>query len=600
MKPIIGQLEKLSLRSLFSNEKGVSIIQVLIAASMVSVVSLGVMEAFKQSTKTAKRAAVEQTTNQMLYELESFFRDSKICRATLFNKSPIGDNGTDISEVIKINGIEDLKSYEGDSADIEPAEVTTYNSLLADINKKKILLKTDCNITGDATATNPCTLGQGTSGRILIYDMKIRCFEKNDGGCPPTPKSPTGSSQALLTFKVVRGATIGKDPTGSSSSGLFGSKEVMKKIPIIVSMDSNNKISSCVTELKNYYDEACNDLLQGDVDASGDLKCKNIKIDSKSGAFSITAKGHTKVRGVHKVRKFVDVDSGTAITEGSTIDGSLRADGEGIFKKDFSIFNGALLLGDFGTEFVQIDDEGDHTIKISGIGGNIGLGYLELGDSLKLTGSSKFLGIQNTALPAFHLDVTGTGYFSNELTVDQDIIVDRDVIFNLPTEKARMRIQSGFLEFTGGIVQINGGHNDGSYSATEAGDGDKVATQDWVVQLFDGRLGNQATGKVIDHILEYSSYDAIRSLKRTVCENISPSGVRQWAGTKCNTFYKSGCSGDQALYGISNGSKLCTNIIPSNSECSNSNYPIGVTSGGSMNCASISGSLGPIIYSNLN
>ncbi|MDH5580746.1 MAG: hypothetical protein OEY33_02490, partial [Bdellovibrionales bacterium] len=70
------------------SEDGVSILQVLMVAGVVSVISLGVVNIMKLSTKVAKRSSEDFEIERAQYFIESLFRDSKTCRSTLFNKNP--------------------------------------------------------------------------------------------------------------------------------------------------------------------------------------------------------------------------------------------------------------------------------------------------------------------------------------------------------------------------------------------------------------------------------------------------------------------------------------------------------------------------------
>src|SRR5574343_422531 len=115
-------------KNFIDNNNGVAIFQVLIAAAMVAVVSMGIMQTMKTSSQIAKKAAQDFEVKRIVYNLESILKDSSVCRSTFYGMQPAG-KGLDfnggpqiIDSIILRNNIDSINTWEGATSDIDATE----------------------------------------------------------------------------------------------------------------------------------------------------------------------------------------------------------------------------------------------------------------------------------------------------------------------------------------------------------------------------------------------------------------------------------------------------------------------------------------------
>lgn len=587
-------------RFLKSNNGSV-LLQVVIIGGLVATASMVISKMTGISLRGQKKTSQNFEIEQSLYQIESFFRNSKVCKSTLFDKNPTGEGET-VDEIISLQNIDSINVYTDIGADplvdtdnIDDDERTAFSAL----SSKKSLLRANCG-PPPSSDPDPCSLGTGSSGRVYIYDMKIKKFEVNANPY----NSPLGSSQATLEFKVVRGETIRTgDLTRRSSSA--GAIVQVKRIPITVSLDGNGKITSCATELEDYFDEGCEDLIGGKVDRSGNLKCKNIVIQSDSLStnhpFSITSRKDTLVDGTQLVLKSIDVeekldDSNTYSPLGDNSPGSIRTDHGALIKDNLTITSGKLLLGPYGSERTSISSEVSKTLTVAEKN-NPSKGIVQFETGAFLNGEGDMLSVQTAVdslknpiriSPSYHLDVKGTGKVSNDLFVEENIYAKQ----GLSIKSATLKLNGGKLQLNGGTVQIDESLNDGQDIENK----DLMATRKWVYWIFKDRLGDVAVEGVFDEIIEHPG-NALTSLKKSSCNNVNSNSL--W-GSSCSYNRNDNCSSGSAMKGFNSSGKVtCGNILPGSS-CSSNQIATGIRENGSLNCVDatshLKSTIGSFIY----
>ncbi|RLA67857.1 MAG: hypothetical protein DRQ88_00925, partial [Epsilonproteobacteria bacterium] len=533
----------------FLGQEGVSLIIVIAAMGMVGAVSLGVMQAFKSSTKISKRASQELEFQRFAYRLESLLRDSEICRSTFLGMSPIG-KGTDfnggpqnIPALIKRKDLDTINIWKGTSADIDSDEYASFEALPV----KNTYIKADCPEVGTAPGfpeQRPCLLGAGSPAAILIRSIKILAHETSHP-LAGKEKSPykNDPNQATVEVWARRSIAMGKDLNSMSREDKsklvqisIGTLEFPLRIPITVSLDSNNRITNCASTLKDYFDVACKDLFEGVLDTAGNLKCKNLTIypdpTSTSPTVSLTTEGDLdiQVQAAHGMGSPTQL--GDQVVMGNLIVGSdaggPSSNGDANIgdtftnKDDVTITNGALSFGDLAAKDVQMNAGVTKELIISGIpgGSDSSQGRLFLGNSPVMHGQNSRLGIGNAA-PAYTLDVTGTGRFSQNTIVDQNLNARAKVQIG-DTVKATFEIKNGKLVLTGVDFEINSANNRnwsaGDQTTSSASNRDLMATRWWAKKLFDTRLGTvDAIDGVMDKILDTGGVPALTDLRQKVC-----------------------------------------------------------------------------------
>jgi hypothetical protein len=604
------------------SEDGVSILQVLMVAGVVSVISLGVVNIMKLSTKVAKRSSEDFEIERAQYFIESLFRDSKTCRSTLFNKNPTLEDGDNVNEIINLTGIEDVKVYidkndpPDDTDDIDAHENTEYEDLYNDPNKKKVLLKLDCPKTGKLEDLKPCTWGTGTSSRIFFTDMRVVAYGNSNA---PYFNAP---DQASLEYTIIRGGLIGKSFMDANEKSLtqkekeqrlraqqqsLGAAKIKRRIQLSLSLDSNKKITNCVTELKDYFDEACEDLLQGKIDKSGNLKCKNVFLFPRNESPenpAITSNGKMEIQGSLFNKKFTNpteepLQKYTSAADtngvfnlgdlpgGTTNNGSMNISGHAIFKSDVNILSGNLLFGGLtNNEKAQLKRTSDRELTLSSkTSPSLDYGVLKLGSTTRIIGKNSFLGINTSGDPDAHLNVEGDTHFNGNLIVDGEGYTKTSLKFYNDDETKINTITSsgGNIDMEGSVVKIIGQNR-----TPLSGNDNYVATRGWVYDLFSSRLGGDAVEGVIDNILEDShSGTPLGKLSQSFADALSPNSVSNPPKMKPS----GACNFPQAARGFtSSGAISCTQIIQANTSCSNGFVAHGINPDGTVKCVSFDNS----------
>jgi hypothetical protein len=614
----------------FLGQEGVSLIMVIGAMAMVGAVSVGVMQAFKSSTKLSKRASQELQFQRFAYRIESLLRDSEICRSTFYGVNPLG-NGTDffggqqdIPAMVKRKDLETIKNWEGATPDIDGDEYTALQALPIE----NTYFRADCPEVGSGPnfpQQRPCLLGAGTPSALLIRSIKLLAYE-NTHSTAGRPKSAYKNDLNQATVEIIarRSIAMGKDLGSMSEKDKaklaqvsLGSLEFPLRIPITVSLDSNNRITSCVSTQKDYFDVVCKDLFEGILDTTGNLKCKNLTIypdtASSSPTISLTTEGDLdiQIQASH--------GSGPPTQLGSqSIDGSLRVgnnaggpagNGDVNFgdtftnKDDVTITNGNLSFGPLGGKEVQIDDGVAKELVISGTPGgtDASQGRLFLGNSPVMHGHTNRLGIGN-ASPAYTLDVTGDGRVTENTVVDQDLNARAKVEIG-NTVKASFEIINGKLVLTGVDFEINSANNrnwsSGDQTNTSASNMDLMGTRWWAKQLFNTRLGSvDALDGVMDKILDTGGVPALTDLRQKVCAKMRRrSVISTWTGSGCVLTYNAKCTGSrQVMYGWNSaGTPLCRNIQPISGNCPSNQALTGITANGTRVCENFDSAILPYL-----
>ncbi|RLA62132.1 MAG: hypothetical protein DRQ88_04365 [Epsilonproteobacteria bacterium] len=491
---------------LFKNKiQAFTLIELMIGVGIVGIISLGVLQVTKDTTKIKKSMATSMEGDQASTQVGMRLSDPDVCISTLFGKNPIG-LGEKVPFVISKEDMKDLKIWEGASKNIDTSEQSEYNAKQV----KQVYLRGDCS--GDL---RPCILGQGTEGRLLVKEMKILAYEMTHPDANnPESSFRNGANQAIFEIHFLVGAAIGK--VGSKQlrkvKELTGNQlEYVRRIPVAVTLDENNLITDCMTDLGKYTENFC-DQIEGTME---DNKCKGITIRSTdtSNTPAVKILGNMRVKGNETVKETVTIGTSPG---GPTTDGSVNAGGSATINKNLHLINGKVNMGPLTTPDVVLTP----AIREIKLADNSGIqGKLNLGASTYLRGINNFLGVMNTN-PTHTLDVSGTGHISQSLTVEGDTEIKETLIIGTNTSNARAEITGGRLQFSGKDIKIVGGMNDSFNSSwrTDSSDRDFIATRDWTYQLFANRLGDAASDKIIDNIIEYSKKLPLESVVSSFCD----------------------------------------------------------------------------------
>jgi len=541
---------KKSIGKIFS-KNGFSLVEIMVGAGLLGIITLGVVNLMQDTEKVKKSSAASSEVDQLVIRLNILLSDPKICKSSFFNLDP-RSTGVPINNIILKDDIDSVKAWTGATKNIDSSEIAQYQSKTI----KAKLLSADCTLPD----VSKCTLAMGTAGRIWLKEMKILAFEMTHPNSSDT-NSPyrNGPNQATFEFTMVKGSAIGKEGDVSgmqkAKEQIFGQVVITKQIPIVVSLDSNNRITDCVTNLSDYAQSTCNQI-DGTVEND---KCKTPKIGSKNiNSFpAITALGNMNIEGNEFVSGNLTVGTSPG---GAVTTGSMNAGGDFNIGKSLVIKNGNLAFGPVATNDTVLSATGNNELTLGTPTG--GSGRINLGSQAFLKGSGSFVGVSNNS-PAKNLDVTGDGLVTSNLTALGDTSVKLKTNVGT-TNAATMEILSSGgenrLRISGADLSIIS-HND-SFNAGWAAskpDANLVATRDWVYQLFANRLGNAAINAIIDNIIEYSTSTPLDSVVRSFCAVVRGSNG---ANSPCQVTLPA-CGGNDVLRGYNaDGTANCFNPMP--------------------------------------
>lgn len=220
---------------------GFSLIEIVIAMGVLSLISLGVMNMMKNMSKTSKSSEVSFEVIQVVTSISSVLKDGYSCTATLKGLNPSG-NGSEVTEVIrkKLNG----------------EELIVYQS-------------------GDVLGA--------VGSKVFLKKMMIKNFNENSGlGDFVITLNKGSKDYEIMTDKETK---ISKDKS-------FGSLVITKSFKLNMLLDSSGDIKSCVSDQDLYTAGACS-TLNGDF--SDKVKCKSLNISAVRGKPAITSDGDVRV-----------------------------------------------------------------------------------------------------------------------------------------------------------------------------------------------------------------------------------------------------------------------------------------------------------------
>lgn len=255
--------------------------EVMIAAGLLGIVTVGVMQITKKMTKSSKSDALRVEFNILTSQMQSILRDEYSCEATLSGFSPSG-SGTSINELKRRRS--------------------------------------------DGTESVVFQIGQSygaTTAPIFLKSMAIKNYN-------------TGSGFADFEIKMNKGrkdfdsmTQVEKDTILATS---YGTAIVVKTLKLQVILDSSGRIKDCLSDKDDYTAGTCGMI---DGDWSDKVKCKSINISANAVEPAITSEGYMAVKNG------LTVGSGLATNPG---DGSINVANTATIANDTTITAGKLIF----------------------------------------------------------------------------------------------------------------------------------------------------------------------------------------------------------------------------------------------------------------
>ncbi len=286
--------------------------EVMVAAGLLGVVTVGVMQITRNMTKSEKTQAQQTEFSQIQNQIQSILRDEYSCEASLLGLSPTGA-GTDVTQVKR-------KRSDGSVATVfQTGQV--YGSSTSPIFLKKMAIKNYDIATG--------------IGEFYI--------EMNKGR-----KSYDSMTQPE------------KDVVLATS---YGTAVVGRSIKMNLVLDGAGKVKDCVSDKDDYTSGACGML---DGDWTDKVKCKSINILGNGVEPSITAETNMHVKSGLNVGSTLSGDPGDGNV---TLKNNLDVQNNATIKTDATITNGKLI---FNTGDARINQVAGNNLYIENKAGTAG------------------------------------------------------------------------------------------------------------------------------------------------------------------------------------------------------------------------------------
>ncbi|OFZ17295.1 MAG: hypothetical protein A2X86_02250 [Bdellovibrionales bacterium GWA2_49_15] len=250
---------KKSLSSFLHGSRGFSLAEIMVAAGMLGVISVGVMQMMSNMQKGQKSIAINTEKESILYNVRMALRDKLACERTFANVSVGGvapQNGTIVGNVAGAAAVNIPRIFSGGT--VARVIATT-------------LPNGDPNMPG---TTEDNLYGKGTQGRILLETMQIVEF-----GAPYPGDNNRNWFKIRLTFlkggEITTGGAVADKSSfgGARTAQDFDVQYVVTASP--AAAPSTPNIGECFVEEAQYVDAACSSL-GGTVNPSGE--CTNIVI----------------------------------------------------------------------------------------------------------------------------------------------------------------------------------------------------------------------------------------------------------------------------------------------------------------------------------
>lgn len=281
---------------LLRNSQGFSLAEVLVAAGLLGVVSLGVMEITKQTGKVQKKANIDLELNQITYDIQSLMRDPASCIAAVAN-----NDAARLSDPVSgspfrvINGSDGaLKTF------------TTIKRFKHDATKT---FNADAYVvqTNPATATNT----YGAFGKIRITSLDVR------GKLPAASMTTTGTYPFVVRIGYAVTAPGGALGSATVQTGTITEVKLMKSIEIQATRDASGYVTACGADTNSDLEAACKLFGGTMLTVSGQMRCTSLNIyPTSSATTAINSIGDISVAGGASVTLGLEVNKAHTGTEG--------------------------------------------------------------------------------------------------------------------------------------------------------------------------------------------------------------------------------------------------------------------------------------------
>ena len=120
------------------HNRGFSLAEIMVSVGLLGVISLGVMQVMKESSKLKKTSSQNVNVDAVVTKIQNLIRNPDVCKSTLFNLDPTdtsatGTNGF-ISKIISYPNIANVQVYKGtDPQNIDANDLSDFWAFLEEL-----------------------------------------------------------------------------------------------------------------------------------------------------------------------------------------------------------------------------------------------------------------------------------------------------------------------------------------------------------------------------------------------------------------------------------------------------------------------------------
>jgi len=276
---------------LFKDSSGFSLAEVMVAAGMLGVLSLGVSQLMQNSAKTEKRLGQQVNMVTLQSEISAALSNQLACTRTFGGTDPMVGGGGQAMTIT--NAWQDFRNYVDGTEHIFSG--TSPDQLFGGrANWGKAIREYDGTI--NAGSGKPFGVYGDGSNTVTVTDIKFRGFydgegqgSNNDADYAGAAQPITGSNPAASIVPVVIRVTMTRGNFAqyetlsaaqrreANARRNYGSFEITRFFKVRVKMnDGNSRVERCLTAEDDQITDFCQ-AMGGYLDEA-DGQCKNIKI----------------------------------------------------------------------------------------------------------------------------------------------------------------------------------------------------------------------------------------------------------------------------------------------------------------------------------
>lgn len=256
------------MKSLFKkitkSEAGFTLAEIMVAAGLVGVLSLAVLQLTENMQKSTKKLHQDFNKNQLMNMLATNMMNSNACA-----NSFVQNDGT-LAQPLHFPDAGTVPPLYGNGINPQVNGIEAgVDREIRDKNNRVILSPGD-------------VYGDNTEGAMVIETIRLNNYENN--AAPWNNGAQTATLELKVSKRVAaqleaRGKTAAEADAAAKRTSL-GQAFSYIRIPVKVKLNGAGEVESCYTEFESHLQTVCNTSFQGTHEELSSGKCKSVMIES--------------------------------------------------------------------------------------------------------------------------------------------------------------------------------------------------------------------------------------------------------------------------------------------------------------------------------